>query len=138
MFLPHWEKQGIIIVGDLVDSAGVLLSREQLGQDYHFSVNILEYYRVKKMVGTLIRKHSQSGDFLLTRPYIPFHIQTFLKQNSSSKTYYNIFIKSKSELPRRCETRWNVRLGTILSKEVWSLIHKICFRVTTDNSTMWF
>ena len=56
----------------------------------------------------------------------------------SSKTYYNIFIKSKSELPRRCETRWNVRLGTILSKEVWSLIYEICFRVTTDNSTMWF
>ena len=138
MFLPHWKKQGIRIVGDLVDSAGVPLSREQLGQDYRFSVNILEYYSVKKMVGTLIRKHSQSGDFLLTRPYIPFHIQTFMKQNSSSKIYYNLFIKSKSELPRRCETRWNVRLGTILSKEVWSLIYKICFRVTTDNSTMWF
>ena len=138
MFLPHWEKQGIRIVGDLVDSAGVLLSREQLGQDYRFSVNILEYYRVKKMVGTLIRKHSQSGNFLLTRPYIPFHIQTFMNQNLSSKIYYNIFIESKSELPRRCETRWNVTLGTILSKEVWSLIYKICSRVTTDNSTMWF
>ena len=75
---------------------------------------------------------------MLTRPYIPFHIRTFFKQNSSSKTYYNIFIKSKSELPRRCETRWNLRLGTILSKEVWSLIYKICFRVTTDNSTIWF
>ena len=132
------KKQGIKIIGDLVDSAGVPLSRKQLSQDYRFSVNILEYYRVKKVVGTLIRKYSRSGDYMLTRPYIPFHIRTFLKQNSSSKTYYNIFIKSKSELPRWCETRWNLRLGTILSKEVWSLIYKICFKVTTDNSTVWF
>ena len=49
---PHWEKQGIRIIGDLVDSAGVVLSREQLGLEQ------LEYYRVKKMVGTLIKKHS--------------------------------------------------------------------------------
>ena len=48
MFLPHWEKQGIRIIADLVGSAGVLLSRKQLSQDYRFSVNILEYYRVKK------------------------------------------------------------------------------------------
>ena len=48
MFLPHWEKQGIRIIGDLVDSAGVVLPRDQLGQDYSFSLNILEYYRVKK------------------------------------------------------------------------------------------
>ena len=51
MFLPHWEKQGIRIIGDLVDSVGVLLSRKQLSQDYRFSVNILEYYLFKKMVG---------------------------------------------------------------------------------------
>ena len=84
------------------------------------------------------QKHSRPGEFLLTRPYIPLHIQIFLKQNSSSKTYYSTLIKSKSDLPRRCETRWNVRLGRALSKENWSLIYKICFVVTTDNSIMWF
>ena len=132
MFLPHWEKQGIRIIGDLVDSAGVVLSREQLGQDYSFSVNILEY--LDKIGRHYDKKHSHPGEFLLTRPYIRFHIQIFLEQNSSSKTYYSIFIKSKSDLSRRCETRWNLRLWTTLFKENWSLIHKICFIVTTDNS----
>ena len=90
------------------------------------------------MVDTLIKKHSRPGEFMLTRPYIPLHIQIFFKQNLSIKTYYSTLIKSKSDLPGRCETRWNVRLGRALSKENWSLIYKICFVVTTDNSTMWF
>ena len=51
MFFPHGEESSssIRIIGYLVDSAGVVLFGEQVGQDYSFNVNILEYYCVKKL-----------------------------------------------------------------------------------------
>ena len=61
-------KKGITIIGDLGDFAG------ELYQDHGFNVNILEYYSAKKMVVTVIGKHSRPGELLLTKSYIPFHI----------------------------------------------------------------
>ena len=43
LFFPKWAKHGISIVGDVITSDGVLLSREQIAQTYNFNVNILEY-----------------------------------------------------------------------------------------------
>ena len=90
------------------------------------------------MVQVFIERYSRPGEFQLSRPYIPFYIQIFVKQNADSKIHYSNFIKHKSEVARSCETRWNARLGTVLSKENWSQIYKICFTTTTDNASIWF
>ena len=109
LFFPHWDKRGIRIIGDLVKLAGSVLAREQLSDDYNFRVNILEYKNVKKVVQIFIERYSSPGEFQLSRPYIPFHIQIFVKQNAGSKIYYSNFIKRKSEVARRCETRWKIQ-----------------------------
>ena len=100
----------------MVNLAGSVSTGEQLSHDYNFKVNILKYYRVKKVVQVFTERYSRPGEFKLERPCIPFHIQIFVK-NPGSKIYYSNFIKRNSEPARRCETRWNTRLGTVLSKE---------------------
>ena len=49
--LPNWSKKRIIVVGDLLDSKGNIISQTNLEDKYTFlKINFLEYMRIKKNI----------------------------------------------------------------------------------------
>ena len=46
LFIDKWFKSGINLVGDIVDSNGVVISLAILQKQYKITINFLDYYRV--------------------------------------------------------------------------------------------
>ena len=137
LFFPKWAKHGISIVGDVITSDGVLLSREQIAQTYNY-INILEYFRLKSLIKKFISKYSSGGIFDAPRPHVPFHMQIILQSQGRSKVFYNYLTKETNEATRKCEVKWEEKFNLALNDKIWHTIYSICFRTIYDNSVIWF
>ena len=75
LFIDKWFKSDINLVGDIVDSNGVVISLAILQKQYKITINFLDYYRVKLLVKAFIKKKHKSSDiFPYFCPSIPFHV----------------------------------------------------------------
>ena len=138
LFYQDWFNKGIHTIGDVVDSEGIIHDYKVLKRKYDLNINILNYYTVKGLVNQFIARNRVGDDFEITRPQIPFHINTLLNTSKScSKKFYLELVKAESGEPL-CEIKWNDEFNYILNKDHWKVIYKICFKSLVDNSFVWF
>ena len=138
LFFPKWAKHGISIVGDVITSDGVILSREQIAQTYNFNVNILQYFRLKSLIRKFISKYSNGGTFDAPRLHVPFHMQIIIQSQGRSKVFYDYLTKETNEATRKCEVKWEGKFNLALNDKIWHTVYSICFRTIYDNSVIWF
>ena len=72
-YFVDWFKLGVRIVGDIVNSECKIMTLEQIKTKYKFSLNILNYYSVKKLVEKFITQTEYNYPLSIDRPYVPFH-----------------------------------------------------------------
>ena len=56
IYFKDWVKHIVHIVRDIVNCENKIVTLEQIKAKYKFSVNIMNYYTVKKLVQKFIRK----------------------------------------------------------------------------------
>ena len=83
LYFSKWFKKGIYLVGDLLNSKGQFISFESLKEMYKFNPSILEYYRIKAIVKTLLKLETNKIEQFLpySRPSLPLHLQVILKSS---------------------------------------------------------
>ena len=88
IFFFDWYKNGIHIIGDIVDFEGKLMTFEQIRAKYKFPLNILNYYTVKKIAQKFVTKTELNLAKYFRRPYIPFHINALIGHHTGSKSIF--------------------------------------------------
>ena len=96
LFFPNWAKQGIFIVGDVIDEEGKIKSRIDLMRQYNF--NILNYFRLQSLLQVFISKFSNGDNFKFQRPFIPSHVKYLIKAQGSKEIYNHMTIMEKTNL----------------------------------------
>ena len=110
--LPNWSKQGIIVVGDLLDNRGNIISQTKLEDKYtHLKMNFLEYLQIKSCVESYVKKYKKDGLFYFQQPCLPTHLLPIFSHNSGSKHYYNIL--NKPVINMNCKIAWNTELNLL-------------------------
>ena len=137
IFFFDWYKNGIHIIGDIIDPEGKLMTFEQIRAKYKFPLNILNYYTVKKIVQKFVTKTELNLAKYFRRPYIPFHINALIGHYTGSKSIY--LRLQESCIPKiKSIAKWESILHTEPSYSFWRVIYKNCFYSVDDNNYIWF
>ena len=139
LYFPKWFKNGIHLVGDIIDSNGDILTLESMRERFHFNPNILDYYRMKKLLKTFVNNHRKELPLSCSRPFIPLHLQVLHKGLKGCQLFYKIFRSEHLKMPN-CTLKWSeiLRFGYTDPKRVWGFIFKACFKSVVDNQIVWF
>lgn len=93
VFNQHWFDHGIRFINDILNDDGSFMSFEQLQQCFNIDTNFLYYLSVITAVraaGKCYEKFSNR----LSSPFIPSHVQIFLKKYKGSQDMYRVLIKN--------------------------------------------
>ena len=135
---PKWYQHHIYVVGDIIDTDGKVMKVEDIKSKYNFNPNILDYYRVKKLMERFINKNKKGGKFETFRPTYPCHLKFLGKPTKGCKQFYQILKDSCTNTPL-CKLKWNKVVSPLDNlNNVWVQIFKACFKSVTDNTLVWF
>ena len=124
------------LLGDILNEKGKIESFETLQKRYNIKCNILDYYRIKLSVQNFVKKFSFEESFNYSRPSCPFHLRIFFKSSKGVKDFYQIFLSNLGCRPV-AQIKWQ-SLANVKISNYWSVIYKICFKSTYNNSYVWF
>ena len=137
IYFVDWFKHGVRIIGDIVNSEWKIMSLEQIKTKYKFSVNMLNYYSVKKLVEKFITKTECNFPLSIDRPHIPFHIKALTGHILGSKSIY-LRLQESNTPKNKIKVKWNLILHMEPSHNLWRVIYKNCFYTIDDNNYIWF
>ena len=100
------------------------------------SVNILEYYRIKKLVQAFISKCGCSNLTKQIGPGRPSHLNIILKSRSGASDMYKVL--KETEFQPKMKHKWSFDLGQDIDESKWRQIFKVCFKFKNDASLTWF
>ena len=78
---------------------------------YNFNIYILNYFRLRSPLQVFISKYSNGDNFKFQRPS---HVTYLIKKQGSKDNYNDMTIIEKNQ-PRRCETKWHLKISISLS-----------------------
>ena len=78
-FANNGGRNGIHLVGDIIDFNGEILTLESIRERFYFNRNILEYFRMKQLINTFINSHKKELQLPCSRAFIPPHLQVLHK-----------------------------------------------------------
>ena len=133
MFFPDWFASGIQTVADIVDSNGKVTDLELVKKKFNLRINILNYFTVKKSVEKFIESFRKGDNFIIARPFIPFHSEILYNVEKGSKKFYTRIIDTHKSQPNH-EYSWNLKLSCT---NYWEIIYKSCFRSMPNNNYIW-
>ena len=122
LYYPKWYKKGILFVGDL-DTKGNFCTFNELKKKFKLdSVNILEYYKIKKFVQIFINKCGCSN---LAKPIGPgrsAHLNILLKSKGGASDMYKVL--NKTDFQPKMKLKWSIELGQDIEESKWRQILK--------------
>ena len=132
LYLSNWFNAGVSLLGDVLNDKGKIESFGTLQKRYRINCNILEYYRIKLSVQNFVKRLSFEESFNYSRPSFPFHLWILFKLGKEVKDVYHIFLSNPGCRPV-AQIKWQSLVDMNISN-FWSLIYKICFKSTHNNS----
>ena len=138
LYYPKWYKRGIIFVGDVLDQQGNFCTVHELRKSFKLNpINILEYYRIKKLVQTYIGKFESFSTMVKKiGPGRPSHLNIILKNRRGASDMYKIL--NNSDFQPKMKLNWSVECGQDIEENKWKQIFKVCFKFSSDASLTWF
>ena len=136
LYFSKWFIAGVLLLGDILNDKGKIESFETLQKRYSINCNILDYYRIKLTVQNFVKKFTFEESFNYSRPSCPFHLRIVFKSSKGVKDFYQIFLTNPGCRPI-AQIKWQSLVDVNISN-FWSVIYKICFKSTHNNSYVWF
>ena len=78
-------------MGDLTTEEGTAMTLESMKSTFNVNVNILHYFRIRKLIKSFTSDFKNENLPKLQHPNCPFHLKILLKQNRGCREFYNIF-----------------------------------------------
>ena len=132
LYFPGWYKHNIYLVGDVIHLEGNILSFEDIAEKYNFKPNILDYYRLRKLVDIFFNKYNDRDTFLYTRPSFPLHMKSLGSLNKGCKSLCKMLQRKAEPL---CKTKWSQLIKANINVKyetdfLWKQIFKTCLKVS--------
>ena len=112
---------------------GRTMTLESMKSTFNVNVNILHYFRIRKLIKSSTRDFKDENPSKLQHPNCPFHLKILLKQNRGCREFYNIFLNSKQLTLPLCEIFWTFLVETENKPVFWNNIYKSTFKCVLDN-----
>ena len=93
LYLPKWHKNGIHVVGDVLDKDGEIFTKDHLQKLFNIDLLDFDYYRVKSLIQKFKNKVKFEKPIYFHRPYIPAHVKILFNQVKGSRVFYQQYIK---------------------------------------------
>ena len=136
LFFYTWFKNGIVAVGDILDTNGKIMDLNVLKDKYNFNINILNYLSVKQIINNFVNQNKKGNTYNYERPFLPFHVTILNPSKNKNKEFYQKLNMSEPISPL-CETKWNLKLSLPQCEQYWNAFYKACFKSIVDNSYIW-
>ena len=107
LYLSTWKTKGICIVGDIVNKDGNILPIGELKNKYQLRNIEFDYYRVRSLVRSFIKKFRQGEQFEICRPCLPTHIKTIFHKSKGSRKFYRSEIELNYNADPTSKILWN-------------------------------
>ena len=125
-----------MFVGDMMTEEGTTMTLESMKSTFNVNVNILHYFRIRKLIKSSTRDFKDANPSKLQHPNCPFHLKILLKQNRGCREFYNIFLNSKQQTLPLCEIFWTFLVETENKPVFWNNIYKSTFKCVRDNAVI--
>ena len=137
VFYPQWYKKNIVFVSDLLDRHGKFYEMHDLKNMYCLeAINILEYYRIKILVKSFLKKHDSPLKDKIIRPLLSSDIRILLQNTKGSAAMYKVLNKTTTKI--KIKQKWKEDINQDESNETWKKIFECCFKFKCDASLTWF
>ena len=136
LYFSTWFKNGIFLIGDIMNEYGQILPIEVLRETYNIKPNILDYHRIKVLVQNYIKKFKTDDLFYYSKPARPFHLQVLFKSKKGCGDFYKILAKNIVKGPIEIK-KWEALVNGNLN-DFWNTVYKICFKSVPENKYVWF
>ena len=137
MFLPIWYNRGITMVGDIVNSSLCMLELVDIERKFNFTINFLEYFRVRHLVNKFVLAHKREDYCSIeSPPYIPKNICFLILNKSGTRGIYNKINKIDCEMD--FQRKWHSDIDLELNRKSWQQKFRICFKTVQNQALIWF
>ena len=124
MFYPKLYSKGIIMISDIIDNEGKVLTSQKLKDRYNLdSLNFLDYLRLSTVVHKFINKHKHGDYNKIIGPIMPLNYW-ILKNNDTSGFYKSLLVKHQNDHVAR--GKWENELNVTINNQIWKRIFQIC------------
>ncbi|MCU7800901.1 MAG: hypothetical protein KZQ70_12335, partial [gamma proteobacterium symbiont of Lucinoma myriamae] len=131
-----WIKKGILVINDLMNSNGNLLSYIDFDTKFRVRSNFLEYEGVLEGIRSYLNKlNFQHLPSNLIQPIIPGPISILLRNKKGCRQIYDSLIRPNS--PPRSTQKWQEKLNLSIHFQ-WSKIWQLTKTFTHDTTLIWF
>ena len=136
MFFPNLYSKGIILISDVIDNEGKVLTSQKLKDHYNLdSLNFLDYLRLWTVVRKFINEHKHGEFNKIIGPIMPLNYW-ILKNNDTSGFYKILLAKHQNDHVAR--GKWKNELNVTINNQMWKRIFQICHWSIRDNTYKWF
>ena len=98
-FVKKWDKAGIRIVRDLINSDKEIKSKEEILTDFHISLNFIDYARLKKSIPTRWLLERDLWDMNAPLLWCQPHISLILSDSKSNQVIKKEFKQNDDWTP---------------------------------------
>ena len=120
LFLPDLNKRGINLVGDILNSNGQIITREELMNKTNLiTLNPLNYLRLKVGIQTLLNS-MELEPYPIQKPLAPFNLLLLIKSEKGSKDFYNTL---QQPIDIIIHNKWNDILNKNIPNQTWKFVH---------------
>lgn len=133
-FYKNWFNRGIKFVNDLVMENGKFYKDNEIRENSGIVLNFIQYQGIINSLKKFISHKKLVVTKKLENPFIPSHLEVFLKQKSGTKPMYTILNKNNEE-PTGKKT-WNEKYH--FTDEEWKQIYLYPFTIINYPAIQWF
>lgn len=131
-----WYDKGMLLLNDLFDNNGNLMSQEKLQETFSVQTNFLQYQGVVNSVRNYLEKlRFQHFPNKIELPVCPLYLSNILKNQKGCRNIYDSFIKTKACIPNSVK-KWQNQIN-FSAEFQWSKILNLPFKITNDTSLRW-
>ena len=126
-----------MFVGDVIDLNGNFVTLSDLKKTYNIQrINFLEYFRVKILVQSFLKRYRTDSPLLFSQPCLPHHLSILYTRIQGAKVFYSVLNQPKSDMAFKA--KWQYDLNINIDEKTWQQIFNTVFKLISDNNLIWF
>ena len=135
MFFPKLYSKGIIMITDVIDNEGKVLTSQKLKGHYNLDlINFLDYLHISTVVRKFINEHKHGEFNKIIGPIMPLNY--WILKNNDTNGFYKILL-AKHPNDHVARGKWENELNVAINNQMWKRIFQLCHWSIKDNTYVW-
>ena len=133
----NYIDKGILLIKDVLDEQGNLMSYDEFRQKYVINTNFLEYNSLLRAIKSYMHKYDNQETLIidLQKPSLPDSAKLLLSNRKGSKAIYNVI--NKTNCIPIAQSKYEI-MGLVTNTQVWNKYYILPFKCSKSTDIQWF